>query len=79
MKQKMILTYSNEDFPNGFGPYLGHASILWTNHYYQAWSSLRLPISRVFVHLSSLGGGGMSRTYDCKRGIRKACWEGQKS
>lgn len=79
VKQKTILTYSDVDFPNGSGPYLGHASILWTNHYYQAWSSLRLPISRVFVHLSGLGGGGMSRTYDCKRGIRKACWEKQKS
>lgn len=32
---------------------------------------------KAIVHLGGLGGGGMSRTYDFKRAVRKACREEQ--
>lgn len=74
----LIFTCSNIDFSKWFSPYLGGASILWTYHFYQRQSLLILAISRPFVHLGSLDDGGMSRTYDLKRGVRKAYWEEQK-
>lgn len=63
-----VFRHLNVNFPKGFGPWLGGASILWTSQCYRGWRLLRQAISRPFVHLDGPGGCGCPESSASREG-----------